>query len=80
MLAGPVSDPDNDEVKDSDYSVFWWDGKASPEKRGDLKGYGRKVKPEALVPLDQRGKRLSVLLFFDGPAEGGPQPVEIDQP
>jgi hypothetical protein len=80
VLAGPVNDPPNGEVTDSDYSVFWWDGKAPPKKLGDLKGYGSKVKPEALVPLEQRGNKLGVLLFFDGPDEGGPQPVEIDRP
>jgi Protein of unknown function (DUF3616) len=80
VLAGPVSDPPNDEVEDSDYAVFWWDGKATPKKLADIKDYGKKVKPEGLVPLDQRGNRLDVLLFFDGPDEGEPRPVEIDQP
>jgi hypothetical protein len=80
VLAGPVNDPPNGEVNDSDYAVFWWDRTAPPRPLGDLKGYGRMVKPEALVPLDQRGNTLGVLLLFDGPDEGGPQPVEIARP
>ncbi len=80
VLAGPVNDPPNGEVNDSDYAVFWWDRTAPPKPLGDLKSFGRMVKPEALVPLDQRGNTLGVLLLFDGPDEGGPQPVEIARP
>ena len=80
VLAGPRDDPDDGQVKDHDYAVFWWDGKNISQEPSGLRGYGSKVKPEALVPLEQRGNKLRVLLFFDGPDEGGPQPDEIKQP
>jgi hypothetical protein len=80
VLAGPVQDPPNGEVKDSDYAIFWWDGTNNHKQLKDLQAYGKEIKPEALVPLELKDKKLRVLLFFDGPEEGTPRAVDIDQP
>ena len=80
VLAGPVQDPPNGEIKDGDYAVFWWDGTSTPKKLKNLPTYGKESKPEALVPLARKDKKLGVLLLFDGPAEGTPRAVDIDQP
>jgi hypothetical protein len=79
IIAGPLNDPPGGEIKRADYSIFWWDG-TSHKKLGDLNGYGSKVKPEALVPLEPTADKLRVLLFFDGPDEGEPRAVEIPRP
>jgi hypothetical protein len=80
VLAGPTHDPENGEVNDGDYSVVWWNGNGQLKRLGDLQSYGRKVKPEALLPLERRGDKLRVLVFFDGPDEGAPRPLEVDHP
>jgi hypothetical protein len=78
LLAGPVSDPPlGHDIKLGDYAVFWWKGR-NATKLLDLKGYGKTVKPEALLPLDEENGKLRALLFFDGPKEGAPRPIEID--
>jgi Protein of unknown function (DUF3616) len=78
LLAGPVSDPPaNHDIKLGDYTVFSWNG-SNAAKLLDLKGYGKAVKPEALLPLDEENGKLRALVFFDGPKEGAPQTVEID--
>ena len=79
LLAGPVDDPaPGHEIQLGDYSIYSWDGDAAVKKLVDLKGYGEKVKPEALLPLDGDQERARVLLMFDGPNEGSPTPLEID--
>jgi hypothetical protein len=80
VLAGPVNDPPKGKVSHGDYSVFWWNGNNQHKLLGDLDSYGKKVKPEALLPLDRRGAKLRILLFFDGPDEGAPRAVEVDHP
>ena len=80
VLAGPTDDPENGEVNDGDYSVVWWNGNGQLKWLGDLQSYGRKIKPEALLPLGRRGDKLRVLVFFDGPDEGAPRPLEVDHP
>lgn len=77
ILAGPVQDPDDDKVEDGDYTVFRWNGTDAPKRGFDLDGYGKKTKPEALVPLDRDGSRMRILVLFDGPKEGGPRAIEI---
>jgi Protein of unknown function (DUF3616) len=78
LLAGPVSDPPaNHDIKLGDYAVFSWNG-SNAAKLLDLKGYGKAVKPEALLPLDEENGKLRALVFFDGPKEGAPRTVEID--
>ena len=61
-------------------SVYWWDGDSSARSLGSLESFGKKVKPEALLPLDRTDHKLRVLLLFDGPEEGAPRPVKIDPP
>ena len=80
LIAGPVNDPKDDKVEGGDYSVVWWDGENQTKRLGDLEGYGKKVKPEALVPIDRKNDKLHVLLFFDGPDEGAPRLVKVDAP
>jgi Protein of unknown function (DUF3616) len=80
VLAGPENDPEDGKVDDGDYAVYWWDGHAPVKKLGALESFGKKVKPEALVPLERTDHKLHVLLFFDGPEEGEPRQVKIDQP
>jgi hypothetical protein len=80
LLAGPVNDPPNGEIKHGDYSIFSWDGTTHSKLLSSLEPFGNKVKPEALLPLGRRGTKLHTLLFFDGSDEGTPRPVEIEQP
>ncbi|HEY5870943.1 MAG TPA: DUF3616 domain-containing protein [Candidatus Tectomicrobia bacterium] len=80
VLAGPVQDPPHGEIKDGDYAVFWWDGTSSYKNLKDVHAYGKEIKPEAFIPLERKDKKLGVLLFFDGPDEGTPRAVDIDQP
>lgn len=78
VLAGPVNDPPEDrEIQPSDYSVYFWDGKRASNWRRDIPVFGKKVKPEALLPLDSDAQRARVLILFDGPKEGAPRPLEV---
>lgn len=78
VLAGPVNDPPPEkEIQSGDYSIYLWDGQNGLNKLADLKPYGKKVKPEALLLLDGDTERVRVLLMFDGPKEGSPTPLEI---
>lgn len=77
ILAGPMLDPKGDGVEAGDYAVYRWNGTDAPVEALALAGYGRKVKPEALLPLDRTGERLRALVLFDGPKEGAPRVVEI---
>lgn len=78
VLAGPVNDPPAEkEIQSGDYSIYFWDGRNVLNKLADLKPYGKKAKPEALLPLDGDTERVRVLLMFDGPKEGSPTPLEI---
>jgi hypothetical protein len=80
VLAGPENDPENGKIDRGDYAVYWWDGHAPARLLASLEPFGKKVKPEAMLPLDRQDHKLRVLLFFDGPEEGAPQPVAIDEP
>ena len=79
VLAGPVNDPpDSTPVKAGDYTIYFWDGAGRADRRVDLDAYGRKFKPEALLPLDGNAGHVRVLLMFDGADEGLPTPLEVD--
>src|SRR5262249_42907080 len=80
ILAGPLKDPpDGTPIPTGDYSIYLWDGSSRDAKPlKDLGGFPEKVKPEALLPLDQSGGTVRALLFFDGPSEGKPTPIEFD--
>ncbi|AWN38190.1 DUF3616 domain-containing protein [Methylobacterium radiodurans] len=77
ILAGPMLDPKGDGVEAGDYAVYRWNGTDAPVQALALDGYGRKVKPEALLPLDRTTERQRALVLFDGPKEGAPRVVEI---
>lgn len=78
VLAGPVNDPPEDrEIQPSDYSIYVWDGESGLKRARDVPVYGKKVKPEALLPLEGDAQRVRVLLLFDGPKEGEPRPLEV---
>ena len=76
LIAGPVSDPPSGDIKPADYAIFRYDGTVA-NKLLDLDPYGNAVKPEALLPLEEKDGKLHALLFFDGPVEGEPRPVEF---
>jgi hypothetical protein len=76
VLAGPVNDPSDDrEIQPSDYSIYLWDGDGGLEWVRHIPAFGKKVKPEALLPLDGDARR--VLVLFDGPKAGAPRPFEV---
>jgi hypothetical protein len=78
VVAGPVQDPPSThDIKPGDYAVYFYDASAT-KKLIDLKAYGKKTKPEGLLPLDEKDGKLRALLLFDGPDEGEPRPIEID--
>ncbi|WP_295850704.1 DUF3616 domain-containing protein [Tardiphaga sp.] len=78
VLAGPVNDPpEGTKIKTGDYSIYSWDGENRLNRLVDLEGYGKKVKPEALLPLDGDDQRMRVLLMFDGPTKGAPRPITV---
>jgi len=70
-IAGPMLDPSDEqyEIKEGDYALFWWHRGSKPILFA-LKGYGAKVKPEALMPLDMQERTLHSWLLFDGPQNG----------
>ena len=79
ILAGPVNDPPDDrEIQPTDYSIYEWDGEGRLERRRHIPVFGKKVKPEALLPLDGDAQRARILVLFDGPKEGAPRPLELE--
>lgn len=79
MIAGPVLDPKDGAVKEGDYAIYRFsDGQAT--KLAELPGYGTRIKPEALLPLDQKDDMLRALILFDGPEEGGGRTVTFKLP
>lgn len=80
IVAGPVNDPpEGQAVKDGDYAIYAATG-TSVRKLMDLKAYGAKDKPEAILPLESHDGVLRALLFFDGPKDGHPTEVDITLP
>ncbi len=77
ILAGPMLDPKDGAVAAGDYAIFRWNGTEAPLQALALDGYGRKVKPEALLPLDRTAEGLRALVLFDGPKEGAPRTIAI---
>jgi hypothetical protein len=78
VLAGPVNDPpDGYRIRKGDYTVMSWNG-TGITGRFDLEGYGEKVKPETLLPLEEKVGKFRALILFDGPDEGRPTPVTVD--
>lgn len=78
VLAGPVNDPPEDvPIKDGDYAIYLWNGKGKTDRLFDLKAFGDKKKPEALLPIDGDAEQVRLLLMFDGPDEGAPTSFSI---
>lgn len=78
VLAGPLNDPPDDrEIQPSDYSIYEWDGDGVLERVRHIPAFGKKIKPEALLPLDGDVQRGRILILFDGPKEGAPRPFEV---
>jgi hypothetical protein len=62
-------------------AIYSWDGASENVTRlAELEQFDPARKPEGLLPLDRNGKKLRVLLLFDGDEEGTPTPVEIPAP
>ena len=78
ILAGPVTDPPDDNVRAGDYAIYSWN-RVDPAAKllRDLPAYGKAIKPEALLPLDEKDGELRMLVLFDGPKEGAPTPVRV---
>jgi hypothetical protein len=80
VLAGPVNDPENGKVEDGDYAIYLWngaDGASKPDRLVDLESRGKKIKPEAILPLQGDAERVRLLLMFDGPEKGSPIPLDV---
>ena len=77
ILAGPERNPSDDRIRRGDYAIYISDLETT-RKLIDLDAYGKKAKPEGLLPLGVRNDRLDALVLFDGPKEGRPTPISID--
>jgi len=77
ILAGPQHDPPKGhDIDPADYSIYAWDGANQLKFKDHVPSFGKKVKPEALLPLDDDARR--VLLLFDGPKEGAPRAIKLN--
>lgn len=82
IIAGPMLDPDEKAyvIQKGDYTIYRQVGNATT-KLLDLDGYvidrEIKVKPEALLPLDEKDGTLRALILFDGPMNGAGRTVAI---
>jgi hypothetical protein len=79
VLAGPI------ENGSGRYELFAWDG-ASDEgvkSLGDISQaamVSKTRKPEAVLPLDDNGPTIRVLILFDGPEQGDPTVLTVRSP
>lgn len=75
ILAGPGA------CQYGTYAVYSWDGASEKvELLSELTQFDLERKPEGLLTLDRKGKKLRVLILFDGDDEGAPTPVKIKGP
>ena len=59
--------------------MFSWPGTGTTlTGKYDLDGYGKKVKPEAILPLEEKARSFRALILFDGPDQGRPTPATIE--
>jgi len=68
ILAGPVH------KEAVPYTVWWWDGEhdvAKPLATLDLSAIAGDAKAEILLPLEETGDSIRVLIMFDGAENGG---------
>jgi len=71
ILAGPASE------EGDVYAVYTWDGSNAAKLLGELPPFGDDGKPEAVLPLDDSGHSLRILILFDGLKEGGPRAIAL---
>ena len=75
ILAGPGA------CQCGTYAIYSWDGASeNVTLLSELEQFDPARKPEGLLPLDRNGKKLRVLILFDGDEEGKPTPIEIPAP
>jgi hypothetical protein len=81
ILAGPVTDPPDDKVRAGDYAIYSWNPVDPAAKLlRDLPSYGDAIKPEGLVPLDEKDGELRMLVLFESAKEGAPTAVKVRLP
>lgn len=73
ILAGPASE-DGDA-----YAVYTWDGSNTAKLLGELPPFADDGKPEAVLPLDDSGGSMRILVLSDGLKEGGPRAITLDR-
>ena len=74
ILAGPVH------KEAVPYAVWWWDGEqdtAKPLATLDLSSIAADAKAEILLPLEEAGGEIRVLVMFDGAENGGATSFKI---
>lgn len=82
IIAGPMLDPPDETyvIQKGDYAIYRLAGHAATRLL-DLDGYAvdgeNKVKPEALLPLDEADGTLRALILFDGPTNGAGRTIRI---
>jgi hypothetical protein len=75
ILAGPGAG------QSGTYAIYSWDGTSeNVDLLSELTQFEPERKPEGLLPLERKGKKLRVLILFDGDEEGTPTPVKIKGP
>ena len=75
VLAGPVNDPpDGYEIQKGDYTVMSW-SRTAITGRFDLEGYGEKVKPETILPLEEKVGNRVLLSSSTVRMKGGQRPL-----
>lgn len=81
IIAGPANDPDDRKgaIAAGDYTLFRYAG-GTATRLLDLPSYGDSIKPEAVLPLADDGRKVSVLLLFDGAEEGGGRTATFEVP
>jgi hypothetical protein len=78
VLAGPIASGPGPS------GIYWWDGESDDarllEDLADVVGKSGKRKAEALLPLDEDGSSLRLLVLFDGEKEAAPVVVTVPRP
>lgn len=79
VLAGPQIDPPPGRpIAYGDYAIFRATEIGTTTLLSTLPAFGVEAKPEALMPLDQEGRRLRAVLLFDGPKDGGGRVISLE--
>ena len=85
VLAGPVVDTDASDAAPGAYRLYRWDPRveADPLSVFEIPTFTHGSadtpdKPEAVLPLEIADGKLTALILFDGPDEGGPRTFSFD--